>query len=79
MGGRGGHLPARRGYCVPVGQQLTGVLEENDPIAQQAPALLRMSSDNERSFAVQRGARGTPRFVHAHLFHTPKVRPAVGA
>ncbi len=57
--GRSGrlHHPARfqrpvRGDDLPVRQQLTGVLEEQDAVAQQAPALFRMVRHQTGGFPV---------------------------
>jgi hypothetical protein len=76
MCGGGGHLAAPGGYGVSVGEKFTGVLEEDDPVAQKAPPLLRVTGHDNRGLAVVRGAFRAPRFVRAHLL--PPVRPAVG-
>jgi len=51
----------------PVGQQVTGVLEYHDAVAEQAPALLRVSGHDASGFAVRRARRGTGRLMRT--FH----------
>jgi hypothetical protein len=58
-------------------EKFAGVLEENDPVAEKAPALLRMTGHDHCGLAVVRGAFRAPRLVRAHLL-LPPVRPVVG-
>src|SRR6202011_4772789 len=48
-----------------VGQQLTGVGERDDAVAQQAPALLRMTGHDVGGFAIRRVGRRARRLVRA--------------
>lgn len=50
----------------PVGQELTGVVEEDDAVAQQAPSLLRVAGDGVRRLAVERVGGRAVRFVMTH-------------
>ena len=49
-----------------VGQQLAGVLEEEDAVAEQAPALLRVAGDRVRGLTVGGLGAGARRLVIAH-------------
>ena len=50
-----------------VGKQLTGVVEQDDAVAEKAPALLGVGGDGVRGFAVSRLRRGTLRSVGAGI------------
>ncbi|CAM5582262.1 Glycine dehydrogenase (decarboxylating) [Streptomyces narbonensis] len=68
--GGGRHLSRRqcpvRGDDLPVRQQFTGVLEEQDTIAQQAPALFRVVCHQSGRLPVVGVGGGTGRLVLAH-------------
>jgi hypothetical protein len=55
----------RRDYAA-VGEQLAGVFEYDNAIAEQAPALLGMAGDRVGGITVRRVRGGTTRFVRAH-------------
>lgn len=57
-----------------VGEQLAGVLEDDDTIAEQAPALLTEASEDSRGFPIGGFSRGAGRLVLAH-----RVLRTVGA
>src|SRR5690606_12908899 len=48
------------------GQELTGVLEQDDAVAQQAPPLLGVAGQGAGGFAVRCVRRRTDRVVRAH-------------
>src|SRR5215831_5058190 len=50
-----------------VGQQFTGVLEDHDAVAEQAPALLGVADDGVRRFAIRIRRSRTGRRVWAHI------------
>src|SRR6266704_6594493 len=56
----------RRRERVAVGEQLAVVVEEHDPVAQQAPALYRISLDHPRRAVVGRRRGWAGRYVIAH-------------
>jgi predicted alpha/beta-hydrolase family hydrolase len=56
-----------RGDRDPVWQQLTSVFEDHDPVAEQRPALLRVTRNRVRSLAVGCRRVRTWRYVRAHV------------
>jgi hypothetical protein len=63
---RGGEqLGAPRRDAPAVRKELAGVLEEDDAVAQKAPALLRMRGEDVRGIAVERIGRRARRDVSA--------------
>jgi hypothetical protein len=50
----GVRLRAVRGDGTPVGQQLTGVVEDHDAVAQKIPTLFRVAGDGDGCVAVGR-------------------------
>jgi hypothetical protein len=66
--GRGRQAVGRavRGDDPAVGEQLTGVLEEHDTVAQQTPPLFRVGSDHSGAVTVGGLGPGTSRLVDAH-------------
>src|ERR1022692_1052676 len=52
---------------VPVREQLTGVLENDDAVAKQAPALLRMADEGSGRLTVRSSCIRAGRRVRAHL------------
>jgi hypothetical protein len=62
----GVRLGAVRSDHAAVGQELTGVVEDDDPVAEKIPALLGMTGDGDSSVTVG-GVRGrTGREMPAH-------------
>ena len=61
-----GHLTAMRLDHPAVGQQLAGVLEDHDAVAEQAPALLRVADQHAGGLPVDTFSRGTSWVVRAH-------------
>src|SRR5215471_20779816 len=79
-GGRGGWFVRRRCFRPSVhvggpvrgdggatGEQFPGVLEDDDAVAEQAPALLGMADNGPGSLAVRRARVRTRRLVRAHV------------
>jgi len=58
--------PAVGGDHAPVGEQLAGVLEDDDAVAEQAPALFWKAGQSPRGVAIHRFSGGTDRLVLAH-------------
>jgi hypothetical protein len=54
------------GKAAAIGQDLAEIFEADDPVAQQAPALLGVARDHARRVAISRVGRGTRREVPAH-------------
>jgi len=50
-----------------VGQQLAGVVEQHDPVAQQGLAVLRVRDHDQRRVAVAGGRAGTTGMVLARV------------
>jgi hypothetical protein len=48
-------------------KQLSGVVEENHTIAEQAPALFRMRGHDMGGLMIESLGRGTRRLVHTHF------------
>ncbi|HEY3629484.1 MAG TPA: hypothetical protein VGL21_01240 [Jatrophihabitantaceae bacterium] len=65
MRGGGEQLSAARRDAPAVRKQLTGVLEQDDAVAQKAPALLRMRGEDMRSISVERIGRRARRDMSA--------------
>src|ERR1700733_1823687 len=55
-----------RSYRVPAGQQFAGVLEHDDAIAEQAPALLRVADKSPGRLTIQRSRVWTWWRMRAH-------------
>ena len=49
-----------------VGQQIAGVVEAHDAVAQKVPTLLRVAGDDSRRIPIRRVSRGAVRLVPAH-------------
>jgi hypothetical protein len=62
-----------------IGKQLTCVLEQDDPVAQKAPPLLRMDGHDSRGHAIQSLRTRTVGHVLAHLVLRYRVRTSVTA
>jgi len=65
--GRGQQLLTTCRDATTVGQQLSGVLEQHDPIAKEAPPLLGVRDDDVCGVAVELRGRGARRSVRAHV------------
>src|ERR1700684_268184 len=57
--------PVRRD-CIPAGEELPGILENDDAVAEQAPALFRMTDDRTGRLAVRAAGIRTRWRVRAH-------------
>jgi hypothetical protein len=67
-----------RCYHTAVGEKFSSVVEENDPVAEQAPTLLRVERNSVRGFPVGSVRRRTWRLVRAHRRTSRFVRLARG-
>jgi hypothetical protein len=56
--------------ALPVREELTGVLEENDAVTEQAPALLRVRRYDMRSVAIERARRRARRIMRTRAQRT---------
>src|SRR6478672_4512469 len=56
-----------RGDGTATGEQFPGVLEDDDAVAEQAPALLGMADNGPGSLAIRRARVRTRRRVRAHV------------
>jgi hypothetical protein len=66
-------VAAPRGDALPVGQQLAGVFEEDDTIAEQAPPLLGVGGNGMGSFTVNLIGRGAAWIVGAQVSRTNRL------
>jgi hypothetical protein len=64
-------------YGAAVGQQLAVVVEEDDAVAEQPPALLRVAGDHDREVAIVAVGVRARGGVGAHRSLLAKVRPSV--
>jgi hypothetical protein len=62
----------------PVGEQLAVVVEQDDAVAQQAPALLGVAADHSREITCVAAGIGTGQYVVAHRHHI-RFDPAGGS
>jgi hypothetical protein len=63
-------LAASCGDALPVGEELTRVLEENDAVTEQAPALLRVCRYDMRSVTIERVGRRARRIMRTRAQRT---------
>lgn len=66
IGDSGGDARTVRSDDRPVGEELTGVVEEDDTVAEQTPSLFGVAGDDPGRFVVGVLGGGTGRFVAAH-------------
>lgn len=74
-------VAALRRDDAPVREQIAGIIEADDAVAQQAPALLRVTRDDVRGVAVGRvcGRAGWAVRAHRRVFQFERSAVPVGA